>query len=80
VMRWEELIDFIAKNCGPKEPHCLTAWFKCNLTQEELDEEYLKLYALGYLMNDPLYGLISYTIPFQMPSSWNWDTMCNYYW
>jgi hypothetical protein len=24
VMRWEELIDFIAKNCGTKEPHCLT--------------------------------------------------------
>jgi hypothetical protein len=19
------------------------------------------------------------TVPFQMPSSWNWDTMCNYY-
>ena len=24
VRHWEELIDFIEKNCGPKEPYCLT--------------------------------------------------------
>jgi hypothetical protein len=60
VRHWEELIDFIEKNCGPKEPYCLTALYKCNLTQEELDEEYMGLYAPGQMMNDPLYGQISY--------------------
>jgi len=60
VRHWEELIDFIEKNCGPKEPYCLTALDKYNLTQEELDEEYMGLYTLGQMMNDPLYGQISY--------------------
>jgi len=60
VRHWEELIDFIEKNCGPKELYCLTALYKSNLTQEELDEEYMGLYALGQMMNDPLYGQISY--------------------
>jgi len=31
VRHWEELIDFIKKNCYPKEPYCLTAIYKCNL-------------------------------------------------
>jgi len=57
---WEELIDFIEKNCSPKEPYCLTALYKCNLTQEELDEEYMGLYSPGQMMNDPLYSQISY--------------------
>jgi hypothetical protein len=56
VRHWEELIDFIKKNCGPKVPYCLTALYKCNLTQEELDEEYMGLYAPGQTMNDPLSG------------------------
>jgi len=60
VRHWEELIDPIEKYCGPKEPYCLTALYKCNLTQEELDEEYMGLYAPGQMMNDPLYGQISY--------------------
>jgi len=30
------------------------------LTQEELDEEYMGLYAPGQMMNDPLSGQISY--------------------
>ena len=60
VKHWEELIDFIEKNCGPKEPYCLTALFECNLTQEDLDEECMGLYALGQMMNDLLYGQISY--------------------
>jgi len=34
VRDWEELIDFIEKNRGPKEPHCLTAISKCNWKQE----------------------------------------------
>jgi hypothetical protein len=41
VRHWEELIDFIEQNCSPKEPYSLTAIYKCNLTQEELDEEYM---------------------------------------
>jgi hypothetical protein len=45
VRCWEELIDFIEQNCSPKEPYCLTVIYKCNLTQEELDEEYLGLYV-----------------------------------
>jgi len=60
VRHWEELIDFIEKYSGPKEPYWLTALYKCNLTQEELDEEYMGLYAPGQMMNDPLYGQISY--------------------
>jgi hypothetical protein len=60
VRHWEELIEFIEKNCGPKGPYCLTALFQFNLTQEELDEEYMGLYAPGQMMNDPLYGQISY--------------------
>jgi len=60
VRHWEELIDFIEKNCGPKEPYFLTAWNKCNLTQEELDEEDMWLYTPGQMLNDPWYGQISY--------------------
>jgi len=60
VTHWEELIDFIEKMCSPKEPYCLTELHKCNLTQEELDEEYMGLYALGQMMNDSLYDEISY--------------------
>jgi len=59
VKHWEELIDFIEKNCGPKEPYCLTELYKGNLMQEELDEEYMGLYTPGQMMNDPLYGQIS---------------------
>ena len=53
VRHWEELIDFVEKNCGPKKPYHLTALYKCNLTQEELDEEYMLLYAPGQMVNDP---------------------------
>jgi hypothetical protein len=59
VRHWEELIDFIKQNCCPKEPYCLTALSKWNLTQEELHKEYIGLYAPGQ-MNDPLYGQIPY--------------------
>jgi hypothetical protein len=60
VRHWEELLDFIEKNCSPKEPYCLTALYKCNLTQEELDEEYMGLSTPGQMMNDRLYDQISY--------------------
>ena len=58
VRHWEKLLDFIKKNCTPKEPYCLNALYKCNLTQEELSKEYMGLYAPGQMMNDPLYGHI----------------------
>jgi hypothetical protein len=60
VKHWEEVIDIIEQTFGPKEPYCLTGLFKCNLTQEELDEEYMVLYALRQMINDPLYSQISY--------------------
>ena len=60
VRHGEELIDFIEHDCGLKEPYCLTAILKCNLMEEDLDEEYLGSYALGQIMNDPPYGQISY--------------------
>ena len=60
MRQWEELGDFIEKNCHQKEPYCLTAIYKCNLTQEGFDEEYMGLCAPGLMLNDPLYGQISY--------------------
>jgi len=60
VRDWEELGDFIEQHCSAKVPDCLTGLYKCNLTQEELDEEYMGLYAPGQMMNVPLYGQISY--------------------
>jgi len=41
VRHWEELIDFFERKFGRNEPYSLTAIYKCNLTQEELDEEYM---------------------------------------
>jgi hypothetical protein len=61
VRNWEELIDFIEQNCSSKDPYSLTAISKCNLMQEELDKEYMGLYAPGQTMNDRLSGQISYT-------------------
>jgi len=60
VRHCEELIDFIETNCAPNDPYCLTALYKCNLMQKKLDEEYMGLYAPGQMMNDSLYGQISY--------------------
>jgi hypothetical protein len=60
VRHWEELIDFIEKNCSLKEPYCLTVLYQCNLTREELNNENKGLYAPGQIMNDPLYSPISY--------------------
>jgi len=56
----EELVEFIERNCGPNEPYCLTVIYKCNLTQEELNKENMRLYAPGQRMNDAPYGPISY--------------------
>jgi len=38
VRHWEELVDFIDKNGGPKEPYVTKSMFKCNLEQDELEE------------------------------------------
>jgi hypothetical protein len=38
VRHWEELIDFIGKKIYPKEPYFLTALYRWNLMQEELDK------------------------------------------
>jgi len=59
---WGKLIDIIELNFSPKEPHCLTAIYQHNLTQEELDKVYMGLYEPGQLINDRLYGQISYNI------------------
>ena len=55
VRDWEELIDFINKNGGPKEPYILTLMFKCTLEQDELEEEDMGLYTHGQMMNHPIY-------------------------
>jgi len=34
VRQWEELIDFIDKNRGPKEPYILTSMFKCTMVPD----------------------------------------------
>jgi hypothetical protein len=60
IRHWEELINFIEKHCCLKVPYCLTAMYTCNLMQKESDEEYMGLYAPGHLMNDLVYGRISY--------------------
>jgi len=41
VTHWEELIDFIKKQFGPKEPYCLAVIYKCIMIQEALDKEYI---------------------------------------
>jgi len=64
VRRWEELIDFIERNCGLKETYYLTMIYNCDLTQKELDEAYMRLCAPGQMKNDPLYGQISYNCSF----------------
>ena len=60
VTHWEELVDFIHKNGGPKEPYILNMMFRCTLEQEEWDEECMGLYTHVQMVNDPIYGQISY--------------------
>jgi len=45
VKHWEELVDFITTNGGPKEPYILILMFKCTSEENKLDEEYLALYT-----------------------------------
>jgi hypothetical protein len=44
----------------PDESYYPNALYKCNLTQDELDNENMRLYTLGQMLNDPLYGHIPY--------------------
>jgi len=60
VRHWQELIDFTEQHCGLEEPYCLTTIYKCNMTQQVFDRKYMGLYPPGQMMNDPLYGQISY--------------------
>jgi hypothetical protein len=60
VRHWEELIDFIKNNSYPKKPYCLTAIYNCNLMQTDLDEQYMRLYATGQIINDCLSGQIAH--------------------
>ena len=41
VRHWEEVIDFIDINGGPKEPYIVISMFKCTVEQDELDNEYM---------------------------------------
>ena len=41
VRHWGELVGFIDKNSGSKEPYILTSMFKCTLAQEKLEEQYM---------------------------------------
>ena len=59
MTHWEESVDFIDKNGGPKEPYILTSLFQCTLQQDKLEEEYMGIYKHGQMINDPIYGQIS---------------------
>lgn len=75
VRQSEELVDFMDKNSGPKEPFILRLMFECILELAELDKEYMGFYTHGYIMNDPYMTSFPTTVGFQMLSSWNLDTM-----
>ena len=60
VRHWENLIYFIIKTRGPKEPYILTLMFKCTMEQDELDEEYMGIYTNRQMIMDPIYGQSSY--------------------
>jgi len=60
VRHWEELVDFIDKNGGPKEPDILSSMFKCSLEQDKPEEEYMGIYKHRQMINDHIYGQISY--------------------
>jgi hypothetical protein len=60
MRHWEEVVDSINKNGGPKEPYILRSMFKCTLDQNELEEDFMGIYKHGQMINDPIYGQISY--------------------
>jgi len=60
VRHCEELVDFIDTNGGLKEPYILRSMLKCTLAQDELEEEQMGIYKHGQMINDRIYGQISY--------------------
>jgi len=54
------LVDFIDNNGGPKQPYIPTSMFKCTLEQDELEQECMGIEKHGQMINDPIYGQISY--------------------
>jgi len=60
VRYWEELFDFIDKNGRPKKPYVLKSMFKCTLEQDELGQEYMRIYKHGQTINDSIYSQILY--------------------
>jgi hypothetical protein len=60
MMHWEELVDFMDKNGGSKDPFSITIMFKCTLEKAELVSEYVGLYKHGQMVKDPIYGQILY--------------------
>jgi len=57
---WEELIDFIDKNGGPKELYIRTWMFKYILKLDEFEEDYMGLYTNRQMISNPIYGQISF--------------------
>lgn len=60
VRHWEELIDFIHSNARMIEPYIQTLMCKCTLEQDNLDDEYKRLYTHRKMMNEPIHGQILY--------------------
>jgi len=60
VRHWEELVGFIDKYSGLKEPCIFTSILKCTLERDKLEEEYMGIYTHGQMINDPISGPISY--------------------
>jgi hypothetical protein len=55
-MHWVELVDFIDKNGGHKEPYNLRSMFKCTVEQDVFEEEYMGIFKHEQMINDPIYG------------------------
>ena len=54
------MVDFIDKHGSPKEPYILASMFECTFEQDELEDEYMGIYTHGQMVNNPIYGQISY--------------------
>ena len=80
VRHSEELIDFLENPCRAIEPYCLTrytnaTWLRKNWTKSIWHYTHrCKCWMTLYLVR------FHTTVPFLTPSSWNWDTMYNYFW
>jgi len=64
VRHWDELVEFMDENGGPKEPYILTSMFKCILEQDRMDKEYIGSYTHGNMIHYPIYGQISFNCCF----------------